>query len=105
MQIATAKVGLILVNINPAYRTSELEYALNKVGCKALVTMAQFKTSDYLGMLRELGPKRLPQLAAHLSGSTRPGDGDEQPGMQRFSQLLASGDARRPAHRAGRRRR
>ena len=45
MQIATAKVGLILVNINPAYRTSELEYALNKVGCKALVTMAQFKTS------------------------------------------------------------
>ena len=44
MQIATAKVGLILVNINPAYRTAELEYALNKVGCKALVTMAQFKT-------------------------------------------------------------
>lgn len=63
MQIATAKAGLILVNINPAYRTSELEYALNKVGCKALVTMAQFKTSDYLGMLRELGPAKLPQLA------------------------------------------
>ena len=37
MQIATAKVGLVLVNINPAYRTSEVEYALNKVGCKALV--------------------------------------------------------------------
>ena len=42
MQIATAKAGLVLVNINPAYRTSELEYALNKVGCKVLVTMAQF---------------------------------------------------------------
>ena len=50
MQIATAKAGLVLVNINPAYRTSELEYALNKVGCKVLVTMAQFKTSDYLGI-------------------------------------------------------
>ena len=45
MQIATAKAGLVLVNINPAYRTSEVEYALNKVGCKALVTMPRFKTS------------------------------------------------------------
>ena len=57
MQIATAKAGLILVNINPAYRTSEVEYALNKVGCKALVTMPRFKTSDYIGMLRELAPE------------------------------------------------
>ena len=92
MQIATAKVGLILVNINPAYRTSELEYALNKVGCKVLVTMAQFKTSDYLGMLRELGPQRLPQLL-HTFWIDKPGQGDEQPGMRRFSQLLAGGDA------------
>jgi fatty-acyl-CoA synthase len=95
MQIATAKAGLILVNINPAYRTSELEYALNKVGCKALVTMAQFKTSDYLGMLRELGPAKLPQLR-HTFWIDKPGQGDEQPGMQRFSQLLASGDASDP---------
>ena len=36
----TAQVGLVLVNINPAYRTSEVEYALNKVGCKALVTLS-----------------------------------------------------------------
>ena len=57
MQLATAKVGLVLVNINPAYRSSEVEYALNKVGCKALVSMARFKTSDYLGMLRELAPE------------------------------------------------
>ncbi|HUD34696.1 MAG TPA: AMP-binding protein, partial [Variovorax sp.] len=57
LQIATAKVGLVLVNINPAYRTSEVEYALNKVGCAALVTMARFRTSDYLGMLRELAPE------------------------------------------------
>ena len=42
MQLATAQAGLILVNINPAYRTAEVEYALNKVACRALVTMARF---------------------------------------------------------------
>jgi hypothetical protein len=45
-----------LVNINPAYRLAEVEFALNKVGCKAL-TAEQFKTSDYVGMLRELAPE------------------------------------------------
>jgi fatty-acyl-CoA synthase len=64
-QFATAKAGLILVNINPAYRLSEAEYALNKVGCKALVTAVAHKTSEYLHMLRELAPE--------LSAS-RPGD-------------------------------
>ena len=96
MQIATAKVGLILVNINPAYRTSELEYALNKVGCKALVTMSQFKTSDYLGMLRELGAKRLPLLQHTFWIDGKVAADVEEPGMQRFSQLLASGDAADP---------
>src|SRR4029077_21070578 len=56
-QFATAKAGLILVNINPAYRLTELEFALNKVGCKALVTADSFKGSDYVGMLRELAPE------------------------------------------------
>src|SRR5881392_3515826 len=56
-QFATAKAGLILVNINPAYRLAELEYALNKSGCVALITAARFKTSDYLGMLRDLMPE------------------------------------------------
>jgi fatty-acyl-CoA synthase len=56
-QFATAKAGLILVNINPAYRLAELEYALNKSGCVALITAARFKTSDYIGMLRELAPE------------------------------------------------
>jgi fatty-acyl-CoA synthase len=105
MQLATAKVGMILVNINPAYRVSELDYALNKVGCKALVTMARFKTSDYIGMLRELAPElttakgelhiaRLPQLKSIVWIDVE-GDADE-PGMQRFSTLLASGDASDP---------
>ncbi len=56
-QFATARIGLILVNVNPAYRTSELEYALNKTGAKALIFAASFKTSDYVAMLRELAPE------------------------------------------------
>ena len=107
MQLATAQVGLVLVNINPAYRTSEVEYALNKVGCKLLVTMARFKTSDYLGMLRELAPEwahgsvgalesqQLPHLKT-VVWIDEPGDGIEEPGLMRFSDLLARGDAADP---------
>jgi fatty-acyl-CoA synthase len=58
-QFATAKAGLILVTLNPAYRVHELEYALNAVGCRALVTATAFRTSDYAAMLRSL----LPELA------------------------------------------
>lgn len=56
-QLATAKLGAIMVCINPAYRLYELEYALNKVECKALITDESFKTSDYLGMLNTLAPE------------------------------------------------
>ncbi len=56
-QFATAKAGLILVNINPAYRAHELEYALNKVGCVALILSPAFKTSDYIGILSGLAPE------------------------------------------------
>ncbi len=56
-QYATAKAGLIMVNINPAYRTSELEYCLKKVGCKCLISAKAFKTSDYTSMLREILPE------------------------------------------------
>ena len=66
-QFATAKIGAILVTINPAYRVSEVEYALNKVGCSALVTASTFKTSDYIAMLRELGPTQLPLLKLMIS--------------------------------------
>ena len=107
LQLATAKVGLILVNINPAYRTAEVEYALNKVNCKALVTMARFKTSDYLGMLRELAPEWAHAQPGQLESVTLPhlhsviwidetgqGQSEEvQPGLMRFSDLLASGNA------------
>ncbi|HEY9097103.1 MAG TPA: AMP-binding protein, partial [Hydrogenophaga sp.] len=107
MQLATAQVGLVLVNINPAYRTSEVEYALNKVGCKLLVTMARFKTSDYLGMLRELAPEWAHGSAGSLEAQQlphlktvvwidQPGEVMEEPGLMRFSDLLARGDAADP---------
>ncbi|RUW00030.1 MULTISPECIES: AMP-binding protein [unclassified Mesorhizobium] len=95
-QFATARIGLILVNINPAYRLSELEYALNKVGCKALVTAVSFKTSDYLGMIETLAPeiakaepgkleaKKLPSLKIVI----RMGE-DNSPGMFNFGDVLA----------------
>jgi fatty-acyl-CoA synthase len=77
-QFATAKAGLILVNINPAYRLSELEHVLRAVGCRALITAARFKTSDYIAMIRELVPElgdgsgelhsaRLPELRHVIS--------------------------------------
>ncbi|XP_071847035.1 medium-chain acyl-CoA ligase ACSF2, mitochondrial-like [Apostichopus japonicus] len=56
-QYATAKVGLIMVNMNPGYRTSELEYALKKVGVKAIVSAQSFKTQDYYSMIHEICPE------------------------------------------------
>ena len=61
VQYATAKLGAILVNINPAYRTSELEYALKQSGCRMLVAAPAFKTSDYRAMIEEVSPS-LPEL-------------------------------------------
>ena len=99
-QYATAKAGLIMVNINPAYRLAELEYALNKAECRALVTADQFKTSDYLSMLRTLAPeigKSVPgQLHAehlpHLRLLIHIAETDE-PGFLRFSDVQRLGGA------------
>ena len=66
-QFAAAKAGLILVTINPAYRLSELEFALDKVGCSAIVTATAFKTSNYMEMLNTL----LPELATSPPGELR----------------------------------
>ncbi len=83
-QFGAAKAGLILVNINPAYRTAELEYCLNKVGCRALILAASFKSSDYIAMIEALGETALPQLRHRIViGGTAP------PGMRRFDDVLA----------------
>ena len=90
-QFATAKAGIILVNINPAYRLAELEYALNKAGCTALITAERFKTSDYVAMLRELAPELADATPGELHAARLPrlrlainiGEG-RLPGMLRF---------------------
>ena len=97
VQYATAKAGLILVNINPAYRVAELEYAINKVGCKALILASSFKSSDYVAMVGELAPEiskstpgniscgRLPSLKTviQIGGKTNDGyfDFGQIPGL------------------------
>jgi fatty-acyl-CoA synthase len=94
-QFATARIGLILVNINPAYRISELEFALNKVQAKALIVAPRFKTSDYIGMLQALAPEMAGQTPGQLQLGRLPhlrniillGDGST-PGMQRYDDLL-----------------
>jgi fatty-acyl-CoA synthase len=102
-QFATARLGLILVNINPAYRVSELEFALNKVGCKALVLASHFKTSDYIAQLRSIAPEiddcepgrldstRLPRLKIVIRMGA-----EKTKGMLNFDEVMAIGG---PAHR------
>lgn len=97
-QFATAKIGAIMVCINPSYRLYELEYALNKVSCKAIIAAESFKTSYYLKMLQELAPeletskpgellsKRLP----HLKTVIRMGEA-ASPGMFNFSNVCEMG--------------
>ncbi|MDP6875922.1 MAG: AMP-binding protein [Alphaproteobacteria bacterium] len=99
-QFATAKAGLILVNINPAYRLAELEYALNKVQCTALIISPSFKTSDYVEMIRTLAPEidsaELGQLQSEklpdLRTVIRMGN-DITPGMYNFADIAVLGNA------------
>lgn len=97
---AASKLGLILVNVNPAYRPHELKYALNKVGCKALVMAEQFKTSNYPEILHEVVPevdecdvgalesKVLPTLKTLILISEK-----SYAGYASFKSVIASGDA------------
>ena len=99
-QFATARLGAILVAINPAYRLSELEFALNKVNCKAVITAERFKSSDYIHMLQELAPelstskpgelhsRRIPSLRSIIKTGSH-----QVPGMYRFEDMVAAGVA------------
>ena len=97
-QFATAKIGAIMVCINPAYRLYELEYALNKVACNALIAAESFKSSEYLQMLQTLAPEldQCPPGALvaakvpHLKSVVRMGEG-KTPGMFNFDQVCAMG--------------
>jgi fatty-acyl-CoA synthase len=97
-QFATSKLGLILVNINPAYRLHELEYVLKQSGCSALVIAAQFKTSNYTEMIRTLAPElnscdpgqltsaKLPDLTTVIRMGT-----EKVPGMFTWDELMTRG--------------
>ena len=102
-QFATAKAGLILVNINPAYRIGELEYALNKVECKSIVIAEQFKTSNYVEMLNKLAPE-LKQCAAGAlearAHQQRVRDGERGQARRRAVRLAALRRARARGARA-----
>ena len=102
-QFGTARIGAILVNINPAYQRSELEYALNKVQCKVLIMARGVKSSDYLAMVRTLAPE-IETGAPTLQAAKLPAlrhvividDGPLPAGALRFSQFIAAAG---PAHR------
>ncbi|HWP18985.1 MAG TPA: AMP-binding protein [Burkholderiaceae bacterium] len=99
-QFATARLGLVLVNINPAYRLAELEYALQVSGCRAIVTAERLKTSKYLEMLARLMPElasaqpgavesaRLPQLQFVIRMGR-----ERSPGMLNYDDVLDRGRA------------
>jgi fatty-acyl-CoA synthase len=94
-QFATAKLGAILVNINPSYRLNEVQYALAQSGCTWLVTAPRFKTSDYTAMIHELTPELAASRPGALRSATFPSLrgvvrlGDEpSPGMLRWPDLL-----------------
>ena len=100
VQFGSAYAGLILVNINPAYRTAELQYALNKVECRALITETQFKSSNYIAMMQSLAPElatstpcdlhaeRLPELRTVIQLGT-----EELPGMLRLQNVVDRADS------------
>ena len=86
-QFATARMGLILVNLNPAYRVVELGYALQVSGCRAVVAAERLRSSDYLEMLQQVRAD-----APALEFVVRMGDG-RTPGMLNFDEVLARGRA------------
>jgi fatty-acyl-CoA synthase len=99
LQYATAEIGVILVNINPAYRTHELQYALAQSGCRMLFAAPSFKTSDYVEMVEQVTPE-LPGLERSIffwdddwdelvAGAGHISDGD----LAARSAGLAPGDA------------
>ncbi|WP_296947845.1 AMP-binding protein [uncultured Massilia sp.] len=100
VQFATARAGLVMVNINPAYRATELDYALGKVGCSALVLTPGFKSSDYLAILAEVVPELAQAAPGALAAARLPllrhviRLGPERtPGMLNFDEVAQRADA------------
>jgi fatty-acyl-CoA synthase len=97
-QYAAAKLGLVLVTLNPAYRATEIKYALSKVGCKALVLADQFRGSNYLEMLRTLAPEIDKSIPGALHSAQLPDlrslictGGGHHEGFLRFGDIADAG--------------
>lgn len=98
-QFATAKVGIIMVNINPAYRTHELLYALKQSETEALFLIDRFKTSDYVGMFNEICPEAMTSKPGKISCESLPYlktavlmRGDKRPGMYTWDEVMKMGE-------------
>jgi fatty-acyl-CoA synthase len=103
LQFATARAGVVLVTVNPAYRTGELKYALAHSDVRGLALIDRFKSSDYFAMLREVCPELETSEPGRLDSAAFPRlkwvvriRGPEQPGMLAWSDLLAAGDTVSP---------
>ena len=111
-QFASAKAGLVLVNINPAYLRSELEYSLNKVECQALILAPRFKTTDYIAILHSLSPEMRDTRTHEWRSASLPSlrsvirlGSDKTSGMFNFEDLVqpaAAEDLARLAERGAR---
>ncbi|HOT06849.1 MAG: Acetyl-coenzyme A synthetase [Methanosaeta sp. PtaB.Bin039] len=98
-QFATAKAGIILVNINPAYRTHELEYVLKQSEAQALILMDRFRTSDYLEMFYQICPQARDARPDEIELQELPFlktliliKGPRQPGMHMWDEVQKMGD-------------
>jgi fatty-acyl-CoA synthase len=110
-QLATAKIGAILVTVNPAYRVHELEYALKQSGCAALIIAPPFKTSDYPALLRAVCPELDHAMPGHLRAERLPdlrtviAFGNQRvPGAYHWDQVLERADVIGPEELADRQR-
>jgi fatty-acyl-CoA synthase len=111
IQFATAKIGAILVNLNPSYRAYELEYALQQSGCAMLVMAPQFKSADYTQIIAELVPELRHNRPGQLKSTRFPGlravvrlGMDQVPGMYTWDEVLAMAAPVSPAALAERQR-
>ncbi|XP_034960268.1 medium-chain acyl-CoA ligase ACSF2, mitochondrial isoform X2 [Zootoca vivipara] len=99
MQFATAQAGIILVSVNPAYQSQELEFVVKKVGCKALVFPTQFKSQKYYEILKQVCPeleqsnpgalqsKKLPELSVVITSDSK------LPGAFSMNDVMQAGDS------------
>jgi len=96
IQFATAKIGAILVNINPAYRTTELEYAMKQSELNTLILIESFKSSDYIKMVYEVEPSIKESRPGEINSDKLPNlknviclSDNDHPGMFKWKDLLS----------------